>query len=65
MRGFVVREDDDFCCAGAHNSSATCPPFAYSRIFKAACPSAYSYAYDDTSSTFTCHGEDYAIWFCP
>jgi hypothetical protein len=56
---------DDLCCAGTHNSPGTCPASAYSRVFKAACPAAYSYAYDDASSTFTCQGEDYAIWFCP
>jgi hypothetical protein len=56
---------DGYCCAGTHNTPATCPPFDYARIFKAACPAAYSYAYDDATSTFTCLGEDYAIWFCP
>jgi hypothetical protein len=54
-----------FCCSGAHNTPATCPPFDYSRLFKAACPTAYSYAYDDATSTYTCRGEDYGIWFCP
>ncbi|MCI07889.1 thaumatin-like protein 1-like, partial [Trifolium medium] len=29
------------------------------------CPKAYSYAYDDASSTFTCSGADYSITFCP
>ena len=56
---------DEFCCAGAHNQPATCPPFSFSKVFKEACPTAYSYAYDDATSTFTCKGEDYAIWFCP
>ena len=56
---------DRFCCAGAHDTPETCPPFDASRTFKAACPTAYSYAYDDGTSTFTCQGEDYAIWFCP
>jgi hypothetical protein len=56
---------DELCCAGAHNQPATCPPSSYSRAFKDACPTAYSYAYDDATSTFTCKGEDYAIWFCP
>ena len=56
---------DEYCCAGAHATAATCPNFDYARLFKAACPDAYSYAYDDASSTFTCRGEDYAIWFCP
>ena len=58
-------KSDEFCCAGAHNQPATCPPFSYSKVFKEACPTAYSYAYDDATSTFTCRGEDYAIWFCP
>jgi hypothetical protein len=56
---------DEYCCSGAHDTPATCPPFTYARIFKAACGTAYSYAYDDATSTFTCRGEDYAIWFCP
>ncbi|EMS65924.1 hypothetical protein TRIUR3_18424 [Triticum urartu] len=35
-------------------------------VFKAACPAAYSYAYDDASSTFTCSGAaTYHITFCP
>ncbi|BAF26073.1 Os10g0147200, partial [Oryza sativa Japonica Group] len=36
-------------------------------FFKAACPRAYSYAYDDSTSTFTCAAgaTDYAITFCP
>jgi hypothetical protein len=56
---------DEFCCRNAHNQPETCPPFSFSRTFKAACPTAYSYAYDDATSTFTCKGEDYAVWFCP
>jgi hypothetical protein len=58
-------QTDALCCRGAHGTADTCPPFAEARIFKAACPTAYSYAYDDATSTFTCKGEDYAIWFCP
>ncbi|OWA54633.1 hypothetical protein BV898_19032 [Hypsibius exemplaris] len=33
---------------------STCPQNNYGRIFKNACPDAYSYAYDDATSTFTC-----------
>ncbi|XP_037467463.1 thaumatin-like protein 1b [Triticum dicoccoides] len=36
-----------YCCSGTHGTPATCAPTAYSRLFKAACPRAYSYAYDD------------------
>lgn len=60
---------DDYCCRGAYNVPQTCPPFNYSRIFKAACPEAYSYAYDDQASTFTCNNRSpgttsYDIIFC-
>ncbi|KAF6167724.1 hypothetical protein GIB67_017219 [Kingdonia uniflora] len=55
-----------YCCTGANNQPSTCPPTDYSRVFKNACPQAYSYAYDDQSSTFTCGtGADYTITFCP
>ncbi|TXG58414.1 hypothetical protein EZV62_016243 [Acer yangbiense] len=55
-----------YCCTGAFNTPETCPPTNYSKIFKDQCPQAYSYAYDDRSSTFTCTGgANYAITFCP
>lgn len=55
----------EYCCTGEHSSPATCTPTHYSETFKNACPSAYSYAYDDASSTCTCKGSDYVITFCP
>ncbi|XP_019152962.1 PREDICTED: thaumatin-like protein 1b [Ipomoea nil] len=54
-----------YCCSGAYQTPDTCKPSAYSEVFKNACPRAYSYAYDDKSSTFTCTGADYDITFCP
>ncbi|KAK9124169.1 hypothetical protein Sjap_013771 [Stephania japonica] len=55
-----------YCCSGAYASPETCHPTNYSMIFKNACPQAYSYAFDDKSSTFTCNsGGDYNIIFCP
>ncbi|KAL6661823.1 hypothetical protein ACP70R_001207 [Stipagrostis hirtigluma subsp. patula] len=55
---------DRYCCSGAYATPATCRPTAYSAIFKSACPRAYSYAYDDGSSTFTCSAADYSVAFC-
>ncbi|PRQ27223.1 putative thaumatin, tRNA-dihydrouridine synthase [Rosa chinensis] len=55
----------EYCCSGAYGSPSTCKPSVYSQMFKAACPTAYSYAYDDGTSTFTCSGADYIITFCP
>ncbi|KAJ6964043.1 hypothetical protein NC652_002352 [Populus alba x Populus x berolinensis] len=41
-----------FCCTGEYNTPD--------------CPQAYSYAYDDKTSTFTCpSGGNYLITFCP
>ncbi|KAL0651629.1 hypothetical protein Bca4012_094320 [Brassica carinata] len=54
-----------YCCTGAFDKPETCPPTDYSRIFKTACPKAYSYAYDDATSTFTCANANYSIIFCP
>ncbi|CAK9155460.1 unnamed protein product [Ilex paraguariensis] len=55
----------EFCCTGDHATPETCSPTQYSEMFKNACPTAYSYAYDDASSTCTCTGSDYLITFCP
>ncbi|URE28639.1 Thaumatin family, partial [Musa troglodytarum] len=44
---------DEYCCRGQYDKPDTCKPSDYSKIFKNACPQAYSYAYDDRSSTFT------------
>ncbi|KAF0902129.1 hypothetical protein E2562_014383 [Oryza meyeriana var. granulata] len=56
-----------YCCSGAYGAPSTCAPTAYSRFFKSACPRAYSYAYDDATSTFTCAaaGGGYDVVFCP
>ncbi|KAK9681353.1 hypothetical protein K7432_015659 [Basidiobolus ranarum] len=53
----------EYCCSGAHSTPDTCSPSTYSKIFKTSCPGCYSYAYDDSTSTFTCSG-DYTIQFC-
>ncbi|KAH0451492.1 hypothetical protein IEQ34_018791 [Dendrobium chrysotoxum] len=56
----------EFCCSGDYGNPNTCKPSFYSLIFKNACPRAYSYAYDDATSTFTClTGVNYLITFCP
>lgn len=56
---------DRYCCTGSYANPNTCKSTVYSRIFKKACPQAYSYAYDDGTSTFTCIGANYLITFCP
>ncbi|XP_057450053.1 pathogenesis-related thaumatin-like protein 3.5 [Lotus japonicus] len=56
---------DKYCCSGEFANPQTCQPSYYSTIFKRACPSAYSYAFDDGTSTFTCKANEYDIVFCP
>lgn len=55
----------EYCCAGTYANPNTCKPSIYSQMFKSACPRAYSYAFDDPTSTFTCTKADYTILFCP
>lgn len=60
--------EDQFCCRGDYSTPSTCPPTEYTTAFKNICPEAYSYAYDDSSSLFTCDGipqSDYDVVFCP
>ncbi|XP_010446380.1 PREDICTED: thaumatin-like protein 1b isoform X1 [Camelina sativa] len=58
--------DPRYCCSDAYATPDTCQPSVYSLFFKHACPRAYSYAYDDKTSTYTCAtGADYFIIFCP
>lgn len=55
-----------YCCTGEYGTPDKCQPTKYSKIFKNQCPQAYSYAYDDKSSTFTCAtGGGYLVTFCP
>ncbi|XP_054803045.1 thaumatin-like protein 1b [Prosopis cineraria] len=57
----------EYCCTGSFAGGPDkCPPTKYSEFFEKQCPGAYSYAYDDKSSTFTCFGgPNYVITFCP
>ncbi|KAJ4875040.1 Pathogenesis-related thaumatin superfamily protein [Raphanus sativus] len=54
-----------YCCTGSFGNPQTCRPTAYSKIFKVACPKAYSYAYDDPTSIATCTKANYVVTFCP
>ncbi|XP_020588842.1 thaumatin-like protein 1b isoform X2 [Phalaenopsis equestris] len=57
----------EYCCSGEFGGARRWRgPSIYSQLFKNACPRAYSYAYDDATSTFTCSaGTDFAVTFCP
>ncbi|XP_050251375.1 pathogenesis-related thaumatin-like protein 3.5 [Quercus robur] len=59
-----VFNTDEYCCRGLYGNPRVCQPTYYSKKFKEACPTAYSYAYDDPTSVFTCTGTDYVVAFC-
>jgi thaumatin family protein len=68
--GAVLACANDECKVLGDNDAASPDciyPNQYTRFFKSACPTAYSYPYDDPTSTFTCEGttNDYAVVFCP
>jgi hypothetical protein len=61
-------QTDQYCCRGQWSSRAACNPAKwpvdYAAVFKRAEPFAYSYAFDDPTSLFTCTGGcDYRITF--
>lgn len=56
---------DEFCCRNAYMLPKTCNASKYSKIFKEACPSYISYAYDTPPALRDCDARDYAIVFCP
>lgn len=59
-----VFDTDAYCCRGVYGNPVVCQPTYYSKKFKQSCPTAYSYAYDDPTSIFTCSGTDYVVSFC-
>ncbi|KAK0628210.1 thaumatin family-domain-containing protein [Bombardia bombarda] len=54
------------CCTGDYDHPAACKPSLYSYMAKSVCPDAYSYAFDDQTSTFIIPtGGGWEIVFCP
>ncbi|OVA17814.1 Thaumatin [Macleaya cordata] len=61
----LAAKSDKYCCTGDYATPKTCKPTVFAKLFKAICPRAYSYAYDDSSSLRTCRAPRYVITFCP
>ncbi|KAJ4390293.1 hypothetical protein N0V85_007364 [Neurospora sp. IMI 360204] len=54
------------CCTGEYDDSSVCTPSLYSENAKTVCPDAYSYAFDDQTSTFIIpNGGGWEVVFCP
>lgn len=62
--GCVAYNNDQECCRGAFGTPDKCRQSRTAMLFKDACPTAYSYAYDDATSTFTCKNANYVVQFC-
>uniref|UniRef100_A0A7N0U2V1 Thaumatin-like protein n=2 Tax=Kalanchoe fedtschenkoi TaxID=63787 RepID=A0A7N0U2V1_KALFE len=57
--------DEQYCCRREYGTASKCKPTRYARFFKSVCPRAYSYPFDDATSTFYCGSSpDYLITFC-
>ncbi|XAR68927.1 hypothetical protein NMG60_11000342 [Bertholletia excelsa] len=61
----VAMQTARYCCTGKYADPKACKPTVFAHLFKAICPKAYSYAYDDTSSLNKCRASRYVITFCP
>ena len=54
------------CCSGSYDNPNVCKPSQYSTEAKTVCPDAYSYAFDDQTSTFIIpSGGGFQVIFCP
>ncbi|KAI4341844.1 hypothetical protein MLD38_026519 [Melastoma candidum] len=61
----LAMQSAKYCCTGEYANPKTCKPTIFAHLFKAICPKAYSYAFDDTSSLNKCRAPRYVITFCP
>jgi len=61
----LAMQSAEYCCTGQYANPNTCKPTLFAHLFKAICPKAYSYAFDDSSSLNRCRASRYVITFCP
>lgn len=61
----LAMQSAKYCCTGNYSNPNTCKPTLFAYLFKAICPKAYSYAFDDSTSLNKCRATRYVITFCP
>ncbi|CAO4373299.1 unnamed protein product [Caenorhabditis nigoni] len=60
----ALRSDRE-CCRGAFSTPDTCFRSLVAQTFKDACPTAFSFQFDDATSSFACHNDaEYLVQFC-
>lgn len=61
----LAMQSPKYCCTGQYSNPNTCKPTLFAHLFKAICPKAYSYAFDDSTSLNKCRASRYLVAFCP
>ncbi|KAH7853317.1 hypothetical protein Vadar_001108 [Vaccinium darrowii] len=61
----LASKSDRYCCTGGYANPKICKPTPFGHLFKAICPRAYSYPYDEATGLKTCRAPQYVITFCP
>ncbi|CAI0411235.1 unnamed protein product [Linum tenue] len=61
----LAAKSDSYCCRGEFADPKACKPSVFGIVFKAICPRAYSFAFDEASGLKTCIAPRYVITFCP
>jgi hypothetical protein len=56
-------DTDETCCRGEFNDLESCKNSRSAVYFKTNCPKAYSYPYNDGTSTFSCANVNYDVVF--
>ncbi|KAI9668527.1 MAG: hypothetical protein M1829_005344 [Trizodia sp. TS-e1964] len=58
--------EPEYCCTGSYDDPNICKPSMYSNNAKQVCPDAYSFAFDDQTSTFVIPtGGSFEVVLCP
>ncbi|KAL4032320.1 hypothetical protein IC575_005391 [Cucumis melo] len=63
--GCLAAKSAKYCCRGEYVEAKKCKPSIFGHLFKAICPMAYSYAYDEITGLKVCRAPTYVITFCP
>ncbi|CAO4374181.1 unnamed protein product [Caenorhabditis nigoni] len=62
--GCLGYNTDQDCCRGAYGSPDKCPMTETTKIFKKACPGAFTYPYDNTTMFICLKPSSYTVQFC-
>ncbi|KAK3018912.1 hypothetical protein RJ639_005117 [Escallonia herrerae] len=59
----LATKADRYCCTGEFANPTSCKPTVFANLFKAICPRAYSYAYDELTGLKTCRAQQFSfLW---